>query len=142
MQYKANNFRGALQEYFQKQGSEIKLNFYSEPKDDVGLKVPVFVCTCTAGDLAATGEGSSKKQAIQRSALAVIKKIANSSMENFTNEANLEPKKLNSQPSSKKRGIKAVIVNKQYLNGNFRGALQEVLTVRYPGVTLNFKTEL
>jgi len=42
----------------------------------------------------------------------------------------------------KKSEMKPIIENKQYITGNFRGALQEYLVKMYPGVTLRFETEL
>jgi len=42
----------------------------------------------------------------------------------------------------KKKNIKPIIENKQYITGNFRGALQEYLAKMHPGATLKFNTEL
>jgi len=41
-----------------------------------------------------------------------------------------------------KKEMKPIIENKQYVTGNFRGALLEYLAKAHPGVTLKFETEL
>jgi len=42
----------------------------------------------------------------------------------------------------KKKEMKPIIENKQYVTGNFRGALQEYLVKMHPRVTLEFETEM
>jgi len=41
-----------------------------------------------------------------------------------------------------KKEMKSILENKQYVSGNFRGALQEYLVKKHPGVTVKFETEL
>jgi len=45
------------------------------------------------------------------------------------------------QCDKKLRSMKPMIENDQYLNGNFRGALQEYLSKKSKGVTVEYKTE-
>jgi len=145
IQYKAENYRGALQEHFVKQGAESILSFDTQPKAGNDPKNPLgFICFCKAGEVTATGEAKSKKQALQLAAFAVIQKMKlvspmeQTPLKAYTKEKN--PPKAPIGP--KKKGTKPMIENKQYLNGNFRGALQEYLARNNPGVALEFKTEL
>lgn len=74
-QFLANNYRGALQEYLQKQG-DFKLSFDTEQKNESNPKLPkIYVCTCFANDVVGEGEAPSKKQAVHLAALAVIKEM-------------------------------------------------------------------
>jgi len=142
MQYKAGNYRGVLQEYFQKQGKETRLIFDTHLKPENGANnPPVFICTCKAGEITATGEANSKKQASKLAAFAAIQKLLQiSPTEQIPDKADTPEQKQPNAP--KKKENKRIIQNKQYLNGNFRGALLEYLARHHPGVTLEFKTEL
>jgi len=74
-QFLLKNYRGALQEYLQKQG-DFKLNFDTEQKNESNPKLPnIYICTCNAKDVVGTGEATSKKQALQLAALDVIKEL-------------------------------------------------------------------
>jgi len=74
-QFLVKNYRGALQEYLQKQG-DFKLSFDTEQKNDKTPKYPImYVSTCNANDVVGTGEAKSKKQAVHLAALAVIKEM-------------------------------------------------------------------
>jgi len=138
-QFIAENYRGALLEYLQKQGKDSKVTFETKPRDE---KIPpVFISTCKACDVTATGEGSTKKQAIKEAALAVIQKmqLVPPSWERPKGN-NQEEAKV--QEVSKKKEVKPIVENLQYLNGNFRGALQEYIVKQHPSVILEFTTEL
>jgi len=74
-QFLVKNYRGALQEYLQKQG-DFKLSFDTEQKNEKISKYPImYVSTCNANDVVGTGEAKSKKQASHLAALAVIKEM-------------------------------------------------------------------
>jgi len=74
-QFLVKNYRGALQEYLQKQG-DFKLSFDTEQKNESNSKLPkMYVSTCNANDIVGTGEAPSKKQAVHLAALAVIKEM-------------------------------------------------------------------
>jgi len=73
-QFKAENYRGVLQEYLQKQGN-IRLTFETNLKSGTDPHLPTFICTCRAGDVTVTAEGRVKKWARQLAALALLKKI-------------------------------------------------------------------
>lgn len=146
-QYKIDNFRGALQEYFQKQKEGgIKPSWETIEKRENDLKAPkIFISTCTAGSITAKGEAGTKKQAIQLAALAVIQEMKLIPAHEF------RPTKVSAQerrrpqslpPCKKKKEKKPIIENQQYLSGNFRGALQEYLMKHHPGVQLEFETKL
>jgi len=145
IQYKAENYKGALLEHFQKQGDESKLSFDTQPKPGNDPKnQPGFICFCKAGVVSATGEAKSKKQALQLAAFAAIQKMKLiSPIEQIPLKADAKEKVAPKLPlSPKRKETKPIIENKQYLNGNFRGALQEYLARNNPGVALEFKTEL
>jgi len=74
-QFLLKNYRGALQEYLQKQG-DFKLSFDTEQKDESNTKLPkIYISTCNANDVVGTGEATTKKQAVHLAALAVIKEL-------------------------------------------------------------------
>jgi len=73
--FKEENYRGALQEYLQKQGDD-SVSFQIKPKIGSDTNVEKgFICTCKAGGVTATAEARGKKLARQLSALALIKKM-------------------------------------------------------------------
>jgi len=74
-QFLVKNYRGALQEYLQKQG-DCKLSFDTEQKNESNPKLPkIYISTCNANDVVGTGEATTKKQAVQLAALAAIKEL-------------------------------------------------------------------
>jgi len=74
-QFLVKNYRGALQEYLQKQG-DFKLSFDTEQKNETNPKLPkIYISTCNANDVVGTGEAKSKKLAANLAALAVIKEM-------------------------------------------------------------------
>jgi len=74
-QFLLGNYRGALQEYLQKEG-DFKLIFETEqtnqrePKDEM-----TYVSTCKAKNITAKGKAKSKKQAVRFAALSAIKML-------------------------------------------------------------------
>jgi len=74
-QFQAENYRGALQEYLQKDGNVIRLTFETNRKIGTDPHLPTFICTGRAGDITATAEGRVKKWARQLAALALLKKM-------------------------------------------------------------------
>lgn len=101
--FKIGNYRGALQEWLQKRGN-VTLSFEVQQKQPNDLKSGgIFISTCKAGDVIATGEAKGKKLARQQSALAVIKKMKLiSGEEKFTKTVAKEV------PQSKKKEKNAV----------------------------------
>jgi len=74
-QFVLMNYRGALQEYLQKQG-DFELHFETEQKNETIPKFPkMYISTCNANDIVGTGEAKSKKLASQLAALAVMKEM-------------------------------------------------------------------
>lgn len=143
-QWKQENYRGALQEYFQKHEPDVKLEFETVQMNENDPRATrIFISTCKAGNVKATGEeAGTKKKAIQFAALAAIKEMK------FVTEEQLmsikvnakEGKNQNAAPRKKKEN-KPLIENQQYLSKNYRGALQEHLVRHHPGSKLEFKYE-
>jgi len=75
-QFKAQNYRGALTEYFQKQGDSSLYSLTFDTKLRSGQPhSAIFLCTCKAGGVTATGEARVKKVARQLASLAALKKL-------------------------------------------------------------------
>jgi hypothetical protein len=146
VQWKNRNYRGVLQEYFQKQKQAIKPTFDTVEKSGSDPRAAkVFISTCKAGEVTATGEAGTKRKAIQQAALAVIEemKLITAADKIASSEKNTDEKiKPKDPPPPKKKEKKPIIENIQYLKGNFRGALQEYLASYHPGVRLQFETEV
>jgi len=120
------NFRGILQDYFQKDHTTIPTFVTTEKSEKNIGSNKLFISQCQAGSVVlGTGEGYSKKKAIQSAA----------------KDALLKMKLITPQQHYKEREIKPVTQNKQYLNGNFRGALQEYLVKQDPSLVLEFTTK-
>merc|ERR1719350_2607726 len=78
--YQKANFRGALQEYFQKSPHNAKITFETKPKDPQGSPHQrVFISKCTIDINGAVTEGighaPSKKPSVQFAALDVMFKL-------------------------------------------------------------------
>jgi len=69
-QYHKNNFRGVLQEYFQKLGVEDEFTFHTIVKSHKW-----FISTCAFHGIEGTGEANCKEDAIQLAALDLIVKL-------------------------------------------------------------------
>ena len=68
-----SNYKGALQEFLQKQGLEPPTY---ETKKSGKDNAPVFVATAAVGKYAAQGEGGSKKEAEQEAAMRLLEKLS------------------------------------------------------------------
>lgn len=139
-QYQSNNYRGALQEYFQKKKGGIMPVFSAIEKSEPRALKKIFEATCKAGDETGTGEAGTKKHAYQLAALDVIQKLMLIPVEHH-GPTTLDPyKKLTVKPPQqiKKKDI-PMVENKQYVMGNYRGALQEYFVKNHPGVKLGFE---
>jgi len=142
-QYKMKNYRGALQEYFQKKGGQMP-SFTAVEKSEPRALKKIFEATCKAGDLEGTGEAGTKKAAYQLSALDAIQKMG------LIPAGEFKPTKLGDQKlqvqappvGTKKKEKLKMVENKQYLTGNFRGALQEHFARSHPGVRVVFDTKV
>jgi len=146
VQWEKGNYRGVLQEYFQKQKQGgIQLAFDTVDKNASDPRATrIFISTCTAGDLKATGEeAGTKRKAIQLAALAAIQELKLVTDEELKSlKVSAQERKKQDPPAIKKKEKKPIIENEQYLSGNFRGALQEYLARHHPGGQLEFTTRL
>jgi len=110
------NFRGALQQYYQKFRPSVKLCFESTMDDTEN----VFVSTSKVDEVVGVGRARTKKQSIQLAALDIIVKSGLASHEESKQQCDL-----NNFYGSKV--IVPITENGQYKRDNFRGALLEYL---------------
>ena len=66
------NYKGALQEFLQKQGKEPPVYEVKKTGKD---NAPLFQATATADGVRAVGDGRSKKEAEQEAALLLLEKL-------------------------------------------------------------------
>jgi len=131
VQYCRANFRGALQEYFQKWRPNFKLCFETAKEG----KENIYVSTCKVDDALGVGRARSKKHATQLAAKDVIIKMGLVSDE--------ECQRLRAQEDDLKVVMKKAVPiyeNAQYNSGNFRGALEEWFQKIGKNVALIFET--
>jgi len=127
-QYNRENFRGALQEWFQKIGKEVTLHFETNPKLPKS-----FISTCSVDGTVGTGEAGSKKKAIQLAAFDLICKLGLLPKEEIERqrERQKKPKEIRSFATQLSPNVMAwkvippIMESEQYRKNNFRGVLQE-----------------
>jgi len=129
-QYCRANFRGALQEYFQKFRPNEVLRFRSMK---LGSESD-FISNCKADKITGAGRARTKKQAIQLAALDVIFKMGLVPAEGSTRRC--ASKALEVVPNT----ISPMSENDQYKRDNFRGALLEYFQKLGREVSIVFKT--
>jgi len=143
-QYNRENYRGALQEWFQKIGKEVTLIFDTNPQLPKS-----FVSTCCVGGTVGTGEAGSKKKAIQLAAFDLICKLGLLPKEEIERqrERQKKPKEIRSFATQLSPNILAtkeippIMESEQYRKNNFRGVLQEYCQkVGGADALLNFDT--
>jgi len=143
-QYNRENFRGALQEWFQKIGKDVTLLFETNP-----LVPKRFVSTCTVEGTSGRGEAGSKKKAIQLAAFDLICKLGLLTQEEIERqrERQKKPKEIRSFATQlspnilSTKVIPPIIESEQYRKNNFRGVLQEYCQkVGGADALLNFDT--
>lgn len=143
-QYNRDNFRGALQEWFQKLGQEVTLLFETNPRLPKS-----FVSTCSVDGIVGTGEAGSKKKAIQLAAFDLICKLGLLTKEEIERqrERQKKPKEIRSFATQLSPNILAtkvippIVKSEQYRKNNFRGVLQEYCQkVGGADALLNFDT--
>jgi len=113
-QYGRANYRGALQEYFQKFRPNIQLHFESIKDESEN----VFVSTCKVDEVVGVGRARTKKQAIQLAALDIISKV---DLETAKGSKRLCSRNLDVGTNA----VVSISENDQYKRDNFRGALLE-----------------
>jgi len=143
-QYNRENYRGALQEWFQKIGKEVTLLFETNLQPSKS-----FISTCSVDGTFGTGEAGSKKKAIQLAAFDLICKLGLLPKEEIERqrERQKKPKEIRSFATQLLPDILAtkvippIIESEQYRKNNFRGVLQEYCQkVGGADTLLNFDT--
>jgi len=129
-QYCRANFRGALQEYFQKFHPNEVLRFRSMK---LGTESE-FISNCKAHKITGAGRARTKKQAIQLAALDVIVKMGLVPAEGSTRRC--ASNALEVVPNT----ISPMSENDQYKRDNFRGALLEYFQKLGREVSIVFET--
>lgn len=124
------NYRGALQEHLQQQvGRPVNIIFNSS-KMEHGEQDSIHTSRCVVKGIHGEGYGASRKEAIQLAALDVILKMELAT-EQEIQEAKNGPINDEAGGGSGKeeapdlKDLPPLIENPSYLNGNYRGALQE-----------------
>jgi len=129
-QYCRANFRGALQEYFQKFRPEETLRFSSMK---LGSESE-FISTCNADKITGAGRARTKKQAIQLAALDVIFKMGLAPAEGLNRQC------ARNDHVAVTNAIYPMSENDQYKRDNFRGALLEYFQKFGREVSIVFET--
>jgi len=114
-QYGRANYRGALQEYFQKFRPNIQLHFVSIKEDTEN----VFVSTCQVDEVVGVGRARTKKQAIQLAALDIISKV------DLVSDKGSKRHCSRNDLDVRTNEVVSISENEQYKRDNFRGALLE-----------------
>jgi len=138
------NYRGALQEHLQREEGRPVNIIFNTSKMDHGGEDQIFTSRCVVRGVPGEGYGASRKEAVQLAALDVILKMELAT-EKEIQEAKNAPIDDRNDGSGKEeppdlKDLPPIINNQSYLNGNYRGALQEYFQKAKIRAQLTFHT--
>jgi len=136
VQFKQKDFKGILQMYIEDRTNVSNETIVFKTREDDRAKFDgnhMFITVCEAGELSGEGCGISKQKSKSMACLDIIQKLGLVPVElHVDTMARVLPK-------NPKR-VKPLLENGNYLQGNFKGLLQEYLAMNDPEDELIFKT--